>query len=56
MNLFEVLKNYGFSEKESNVYLACLQLNIAPASTIARFCNEKRLAVYDILKFMLDSI
>jgi len=50
MHLIEILKNYWFSEKEAQVYLACLELNIAPASTIARFCNEKRLATYDVLK------
>ena len=48
-DLILTLQNYWFSEKEAKVYLAALSLWSAPASTIARHCNENRTTVYSIL-------
>ena len=50
VNLLITLQNYGLSEKEARVYLFCLELWSAPASTIARQTNEKRVTVYSVLK------
>jgi sugar-specific transcriptional regulator TrmB len=48
--MITTLQQYGFTEKEAKVYLACLQLGSAPGSTIARYASEKRVTVYTILK------
>ena len=48
--LIDVLQQYGFSEREAKVYLACLELWIAPASSIARRVDENRVTVYSVLK------
>ncbi len=50
MELIDLLIKNNFSEKEAKVYLACLELKIANASTIARYSKEKRSTVYSILK------
>ncbi|MDR2540218.1 MAG: hypothetical protein LBD11_00085 [Candidatus Peribacteria bacterium] len=50
MELLDLLIKNSFSEKEAKIYLACLQLKIANASTIARFSGEKRSTTYSILK------
>ncbi|MCF7834638.1 hypothetical protein K9M48_01085 [Candidatus Gracilibacteria bacterium] len=48
--LSQTLKEFGLSEKEANVYLACLELGHAPVSSIARNINENRVTTYSILK------
>lgn len=50
MELIDLLIKNNFSEKEAKVYLSCLELKIANASTIARYSKEKRSTVYSILK------
>ncbi len=35
--LFNTIHHLGYSEKESHVYLALLELGSSPASTVARF-------------------
>ncbi|MCF7834933.1 hypothetical protein K9M48_02660 [Candidatus Gracilibacteria bacterium] len=50
MELINLLIKNNFSEKEAKVYLACLELKIANASTISRYTKEKRSTVYSILK------
>lgn len=47
-----VLQQYGFSEREAKVYLACLELGVAPASSIARRLDENRVTVYSVLKVL----
>ena len=42
------------SEKEANIYLACLELWEIPASTIARKVWENRVATYTILKTLCE--
>lgn len=49
-HLTQMLQDYGFSEKEAMTYLWCLELGAAPASTIARRINEKRVTIYVNLK------
>ena len=50
MELINVLEQYGFSPREAKVYLAVLELWIAPASSIARRLDENRVTVYSVLK------
>lgn len=50
MDLVGLLIKNNFSEKEAKIYLACLQLKIANASTIARYAQEKRSTTYSIIK------
>lgn len=50
MSLVDLLIKNNFSEKEAKIYLTCLQLKIANASTIARFAKEKRSTTYSIIK------
>lgn len=53
----DILRDYGLSEKEAQVYLTSLSLGSAPASSIARKMNENRVTVYSILKkFTTDGI
>lgn len=51
-SLVITLQNYGFSEKESKVYLTILELGTSIASTIARRSEIKRVNVYSILDDM----
>ena len=46
----QILKEFWLSEKESNIYLSCLELGHAPVSSIARNINENRVTTYSILK------
>jgi sugar-specific transcriptional regulator TrmB len=48
--LSQVLQDNGFTEKEAKIYLAALELNNAPASSIARHASENRVTAYTILK------
>lgn len=50
MNLKEVLQNIGFSEKESKIYLALLELKEALPSVIAKRAGTKRPNTYFILE------
>ncbi len=50
MNIKEILVEYGFSDKEIQVYLALMELNTAPARNIARKAGVNRGTSYDILK------
>ncbi len=53
----DILRDYGLSEKEAQVYLTSLSLGSAPASSIARKMSENRVTVYSILKkFITDGI
>jgi len=50
MELIDLLIKNNFSAKEAKIYLTCLQLKIANASTIARISGENRSTTYSILK------
>lgn len=48
--LTNILEQFWFSEKESKVYISCLELWHAPVSSIARNVQENRVTTYSILK------
>lgn len=50
----EALKEFGLSEKEVQVYLACLELGSATANDIAVKAKINRSTTYDILKLFLE--
>jgi sugar-specific transcriptional regulator TrmB len=50
--LTDTLQQYGFSEREAKVYLAALELGVAPASSIARRVGENRVTTYSVLKVL----
>lgn len=59
--LQEVLAHYWLNEQEAAIYLQCLSLGEAPASTIARCIRKNRVTVYSTLqniikKWALESI
>jgi sugar-specific transcriptional regulator TrmB len=54
MELIENLTKFGLSEKESKVYLACLELGESSASDISLKSNLPRTLVYDILERLID--
>lgn len=54
MNLQLVLQKANMSEKESQIYLALLELGQAPASVIAKKTGLNRTTVYDQLSLMQD--
>lgn len=54
MDLSKALKEYGLSEKEVSVYLATLELGVAPVRIIARQAGINRGTAYDILKVLVD--
>lgn len=51
--LINTLQHLGYSEKESRIYLALIELGASPASTIARFLWENRVTIYSLLKNLL---
>ena len=48
--LSQVLQDNGFSKKEADLYLICLEMWTAPVSSIARRAKENRVTVYSVLK------
>lgn len=54
MELSKILHNFGFTEKEAEVYLALLELGESLPSTIARITALKRPTVYVVLKALVD--
>ena len=50
MNISTSLQQLGFSSKESTVYLATLEIGIAPISVIAKKAKLRRSTTYEILK------
>ena len=50
----DVLRSLGLSEEERNVYLACLRLGTAKASTIAQKAKVQRQASYYTLKLLME--
>lgn len=49
-----VLKQLGFSDKDSAVYLACLKLGPSPVRKIAQAAGINRGTTYDILRFLIS--
>src|SRR3989338_6064541 len=54
MEIIENLQKFGLSEKESKVYLACLELGDSLASDISLKSNLPRTLVYDLLERLID--
>jgi len=52
--MIESLEQFGLSEKESKVYLACLELGDSLASDISLKSNLPRTLIYDILERLID--
>ena len=48
-----ILYNLGFSDKETEVYLALNHFGASPASTLARLTKVKRTSVYDALNVLI---
>ncbi len=48
------LQNFGFSKKEEKIYLACLELGLAPVSVIAQKAKIKRTTVYEVIKNLCE--
>ena len=51
--LKSILQKIGLSDKDAEVYLACLELGTQPASVIARKAGLKRPTTYLILEGLL---
>ncbi len=49
MKFFDYFQSLGFSQKESEIYLALYQLWVQPASIIAKYVKLERTSVYKIL-------
>jgi len=54
MDKQEVLKKFGLSEKEINVFIANLQLGAATVNELAKKSNVFRTYCYDILKSLME--
>jgi len=50
--LEKTLQDFWFTEKQAKIYLVCLELGNAPASSIARKTWENRITTYSALKDM----
>ena len=50
MNIAIILRQLGFSSKEATVYLAALELSMAPVSVIARKARLERSTTFEVLK------
>lgn len=50
MNLEKVLENYGLTEKQAKIYLACLELGSASVQKISRKAGVARSTCYEILE------
>jgi HTH-type transcriptional regulator, sugar sensing transcriptional regulator len=54
MELSDILSEYGLSKKESEVYLALLELGPSPARSVARRAGVNRGTAYDVVKKLVD--
>ncbi|HCP08948.1 MAG TPA: hypothetical protein DIT25_04085 [Candidatus Moranbacteria bacterium] len=54
MKLEKVLEKLGFSENESKVYLASLELSMASAQDIAKKARLKRTTAYSVLEYLVE--
>ena len=54
MALYEVLSKIGMSEKEAQLYLACLELGSSTVLRISRKTGISRGSCYDLLESMLE--
>ena len=52
--LIDVLKNLGLSDKESKIYLACIELGSSVVSNISKHAGVNRVTTYDILDKLIQ--
>jgi len=52
MDLEKTLKNYGLTEKQAKIYLACLELGSAPVQKISQKAGLPRSTCYEVLEFL----
>jgi sugar-specific transcriptional regulator TrmB len=52
--LADILKNIGLNEKESKIYLACLELGSSTVSAIAKRAKINRVTAYDVLDRLVE--
>lgn len=52
--LIDVLKNLGLSDKESKIYLACIELGSSVVSEISKHAGVNRVTTYDILDKLIQ--
>jgi len=48
------LKNFGLTEKQAKIYLACLELGESSIAEIAKKAQIKRTTIYNIIEEMLE--
>jgi len=51
--LTQILQEHWLTQKESNLYLVCLEIGSAPVSSIARRLGENRVTAYSALKNLI---
>ncbi len=54
MNIRNILRQFGFSENEANVYLASLELGLSSAQDIAKKAGIKRTTAYSVLDYLVQ--
>jgi len=54
MEIIEALKKFGLSDKESKVYVTCLELGETTANNISIKSNLPRTLIYDILERLIE--
>ncbi len=54
ISIQEALQAYGFSQKETQVYLTCLELGTTTANEIANRADINRSTTYDLLKALIE--
>ncbi len=54
MKIIPLLKKFGFSENESQVYLATLESGLSSAQNIARVAGIKRTTTYSVLSYLVN--
>ena len=53
-NLSQIIQNLGFSENESKIYLALIELGVANVSAIAQKSDVKRTSCYVVLEGLVQ--
>ena len=54
MKIKNALKQFGLTEKQAEIYLACLELGSSPVNLISKKSNSPRTTCYDILETLRD--
>jgi sugar-specific transcriptional regulator TrmB len=54
MKIEQILKKFGFSENETRVYLASLEMGLASAQEVAKKAGLKRTTTYSVLAYLVN--